>query len=142
MKNTVGPLAPGLGYRLAQVTVAEGIIASHISWDALPVRVSADEALAANADDARGGATRAAREFLAEVLMDGPRPTATVMEMAEARGITERTLERARKLLGVVSTKDGFQGKWMLSLPPKPPNEPPKTAVSVFWRSLLCLEQM
>jgi hypothetical protein len=60
---------------------------------------------------------REAREFLADTLMDGPKPAATISEVAANRGISERTLYRARKAMGVVSAKDGFDGGWELSLP-------------------------
>jgi hypothetical protein len=38
-------------------------------------------------------------------------------EKAKAKGLSEKTLERARKRLGVVAEKDGFQGRWAWRLP-------------------------
>jgi hypothetical protein len=115
VKNNLAPLAPGLGYHIAQRIVGPGIVAPHIVWDATPVRMTADELLAAGHED--DNAIREAREFLADMLMDGPMPTATVEERAVTHGISDRTLGRARKLLGVKSTKTGFEGGWELSLP-------------------------
>ena len=117
VKNNLAPAAAGLGYHIVSLTLPSGISTSVIEWDAAAVHLSANDVLAASGES--GGAMREAREFLADVLMDGPIAADKVNEMAEARGISERTLERARKALGVVSTKDDFKGGWTLSLPPK-----------------------
>lgn len=115
VKNNLGPLAPGLGYRLIQRIVEPGIVASHVAWDAAPVRTTADEALAALREG--NSAMREAREFLADALTNEPLAAATVMTMAVTQGISEITLKRARKALGVVSVKTEFDGGWMWSLP-------------------------
>jgi hypothetical protein len=115
VKNNVAPLAPGLGYASPQRTVGPGIVAPYIVWDPTPVRMTADEALAAGREG--DSSMHEAREFLADMLMDGPKPASSISELAEARGISERTLYRARKAMGVVSAKDGFDGGWTLSLP-------------------------
>jgi hypothetical protein len=54
-------------------------------------------------------------DFLVELLADGSMPQAHVMEEAAKRGFKERTVDRAKKALGVRSTqsKDG----WYWSLP-------------------------
>jgi hypothetical protein len=38
-------------------------------------------------------------------------------EKAEAEGISDRTLARARKRLRIVAEKDGYQGPWTWKLP-------------------------
>jgi putative DNA primase/helicase len=115
VKNNLGPLAPGLGYRLIQRIVEPGITASHVAWDTTPVRMTADEALAALREG--NSAMSKAREFLTKVLADGPLSAAAVTAMAVTAGIAEITLKRARKELGVVSTKPEFDGGWMWNLP-------------------------
>jgi putative DNA primase/helicase len=115
VKNNLAPLGPGLGYRIAQRTVGPGIVAPYIVWDPTPVHMTADEALAAGRES--DGAMHEAREFLADTLMDGPKPATKVNELAAARGISGTTLNRARKAMGVVSAKAGFEGGWELSLP-------------------------
>jgi AAA domain-containing protein len=47
VKNNLGPLADGLGFRLGQRCVTADIVASHVVWDHAPVDVNANEALAA-----------------------------------------------------------------------------------------------
>ncbi len=53
-------------------------------------------------------------DFLREILEDGALPTAEVMKLAEESGIAKRTLERARKEIGVKSSK--VDGVWTMEL--------------------------
>jgi predicted ATP-dependent serine protease len=55
-----------------------------------------------------------AADFLSEILADGAIPTAEVIELAEESGIAKRTLERARKEIGVKSEK--VDGVWTMKL--------------------------
>lgn len=117
VKNNLGPLAAGLGYRRVQRFVNKDIVASYIVWDDVPVTITANEALAATAENAKNGsAIGKAVEFLRDELADGAMLVTDVKEHAEARGIAARTLDRARQRLGVESVKHGFQGKWMWRL--------------------------
>jgi putative DNA primase/helicase len=119
VKNNIGKKADGLGYRIEQCLVGpdEDILASRISWDGLPVRITADQALEQAVEKKRGSATTDATEFLREELDGGPRSAQDINEKAEALNISKRTLERARKKLGITATKDGYQGAWKLKLP-------------------------
>jgi hypothetical protein len=54
-------------------------------------------------------------EFLYESLSGGMRPSADVEADAKAKGISPRTLDRARTELGVASCRQG--GEWFMSLP-------------------------
>lgn len=83
-----------------------------IDWDGLSP-YTADEALSPSARVARPREDAAA--FLRTVLMNGPLPTMTVQADAQALGISERTLNRARKELGVKPTKTPTG--WVLELP-------------------------
>lgn len=58
-----------------------------------------------------------AMKLLLEELQDGPVPAKKIVRMAKARDISERTLRRARKVLGVESIKNEFQGPSLLELP-------------------------
>jgi putative DNA primase/helicase len=134
VKNNLAPVGQGLAFRLEQRIVAEpGIVASSVVWDAVPVTISADQALSAT-DAARDGVVspRAdAIEYLRDKLSAGPVPVKEVDEHARALGIAPRTLGRARKALGVRTVKDGFGGGWLLSLPDEDCQDGPKTATSV-----------
>lgn len=61
-----------------------------------------------------------AMDFLAEELSEGRRPQKDVAAKAGGKGISERTLDRAKADLGIVSGKDAFDGQWYWSLPTPP----------------------
>ena len=84
-KNNLAPLAPGLGYRLAQTIVCERIVASYVVWDNAPVTITANEAVrtAPNGDGDRGSAMTEAKGFLREELADGPKSPEEIKKVAE-----------------------------------------------------------
>ena len=65
-----------------------------------------------------------AEEFLREVLADGAMPSEEVKKEAKAQGIAERTLLRAKQVLGIESEKTKT-GKWIF-VPPKKWNKAAK----------------
>jgi putative DNA primase/helicase len=118
VKSNIGPEAPGIAYRIEPATTASGIEAIRVQWDAEPVDITANEAIHAAAEAARGsGQKREAEEFLEAYLEAGPMPADKVTAAAEANGISERTLRRAKKSLRVVTGKAEFQGGWTWRLP-------------------------
>ena len=122
VKNNLGPHAPGLGYRLEQTILTKSILASRIAWDSAPVTVTANEALAASAEGARNpSALTEAKEFLLEELSNGSVPQAEIKNRAQAADISEKTLRRAKKALGVIATKSrgNLAGNWMWEMPGK-----------------------
>ena len=50
--------------------------------------------------------------WLATELKDMPLPANTVLEDAKQKGISKKTLYRAKDALGVESKKDGLGGSW------------------------------
>lgn len=68
--------------------------------------------------DGKDSALEYAVEFLRKALKDGPKAVRKVRSAAEKRNISKRTLDRARRELGVKSYKGrkGSKG-WFLSLP-------------------------
>src|SRR5258708_7024414 len=69
-------------------------------------------------------AKREAREFLVERLEAGPVNSEGIIEETKQEGIAKRTLDRAKKDLGVKSRKQGGTGgPWLWELPPKCPSE-------------------
>jgi RecA-family ATPase len=84
--------------------------------------VSAKDLLATPQDQEHADARSEAVEFLNEVLADGPVAASQVKEEAEDTGISERTLARAKKMLGVMSYREGEtgsrgKGQWLWKLP-------------------------
>ena len=119
-KNNLASPPQGLAFRLEQALVGDGIVASRIVWEAEPVAITADEALAA---DAAGTETRTAKAeaitFLEAALADGSRPAAEVERAARDHGLASKAIRSARKALGVKIERDGFGSgsKSMWSLP-------------------------
>lgn len=62
------------------------------------------------------GALDKATALLADMLKDGSRSTAEIFENAEAASLSERTMQRAADMLGVVKGKVGFNGGWVWAL--------------------------
>lgn len=118
VKNNLGPKAPGRGYRIATKEIGYGIVAPYLQWDDAPVDYTADQAIAANNAANKGGsALEDAKEFLRELLADGPINAKEGDHAAKANGIAERTLYRARKDLGVTAKHDdSFEGGWKWTL--------------------------
>jgi putative DNA primase/helicase len=98
------------------------IWAPHIIWDSQYVDVSASEAMQAAADSKSPGAKDTAKKFLQKMLADGPALKTEIEEAAEANGIAERTLIRAKDDLQIEAKKDGAGGKWRWHLPPVAPS--------------------
>jgi putative DNA primase/helicase len=120
VKNNLGPLAPGLGYRLEQTILANNIVPSRIAWDSAPVTVTANEALAASAEGASNpSALTEAKEFLIEELANGPVPQADIKKRAQTMDISEKTLRRAKKALRVIAIKSrgNLTGNWTWEMP-------------------------
>ena len=118
-KNNMAPKAQGLAYRLVQTMIGENesIVASYVLWENSPVVISADEALRANDGGGDRKAAAEAEQFLREKLSHGVVPAKDGEEHARALGITPRTLDRARKKLGVIAEKSGLKEGWTWRLP-------------------------
>lgn len=104
LKHNVGPRGVSRTYRLAQETE-----------DSLPVVEFVGET-DLSVDDLSGGGDHkkpkdTAEEFLKRELADGPRPAAELIDLARKVGISERTLARAKKNLGVQG-KQRKSGWW------------------------------
>ena len=119
-KNNLAQAPQGLAFRLEQCLVGNGILASRIFWDAEPVAITANEALAA---EPGGNETRTAKadamEFLKVVLASGQVPAAEINRMAREHGLTAKAIRSAREALSVKIDRDGFgpgsKSLWSLS---------------------------
>jgi hypothetical protein len=78
VKNNLGALATGLGFRLEQCIVSKNIVASRVTWDTIPVTATADQALAAANTGTTAHALEEAITFLRDELAAGPK---TVKEL-------------------------------------------------------------
>jgi hypothetical protein len=112
-KNNVGPSQPSLAFDV--VDAGGGLPA--VNWLGT-TDWGADALLAAAADrPAMPGPIDFAKEFLAEVLKDGPRTSREIWEKAEPLGHSQRTLDRAREALKIRTRRvhrDGQKTSWWL----------------------------
>lgn len=116
IKNNIAPNTGGLAYRIESPS-EDGL--ATVVWEADPVNVSADDALAGDRDQNGGGRTERddAADWLRALLADGPCPARSVEAEARDAGHSLATLRRAKVAIGVVSRKPAFGGHWEWTLP-------------------------
>jgi RecA-family ATPase len=86
-----------------------------IRWEGAS-ELSADDLLAKPDREGGGKKLREAEEMLNDLLFDGPMASAEIYAEAESRGIKERSLERAKKMMGIVSEREkNSEGRWVWS---------------------------
>lgn len=120
-KSNIGRDDGGFAYDLEVLEVRPGIETTCILWgDA--IAGSARELLgqAETLEDPEDKAAwQEARDWLHEVLADGPRKASEVQREAKAAGLTEKSLRTARERLGIRPIKEKFSlnGAWHWRLP-------------------------
>lgn len=112
VKNNLSAPSPSLSYRTVQ---AENKSVK-LEWLG-ECPYEADELAAAAFEPVGSRKLQAARDFLLVRLGTGSALSKMVEKEAAEKGISARTLARARKDLGVVSQPCGLQGEWAISLP-------------------------
>jgi hypothetical protein len=113
-KCNLAKLPTSLAFDLS--TAANGAL--RVGWIG-PSAHTAESLLAAAHDDEDRGTVNDAVEVLRVILSNGSRPGKDVKREARNAGVAERTLYRAKAVLGVQSTLIGFgsDGEWRWSLP-------------------------
>jgi putative DNA primase/helicase len=118
-KSNVGPEMPGLAFRIVGTENGRATI----EWMAGEVAANLNEVLSREAEQQREASTgrksEAAVELLREMLANGARLNSDIEAAAEAAGISERTLRRAKLQLGVTQHRAGFAGGFKVALPSK-----------------------
>ena len=97
--------APGMAFRL-RPTTAEGCEVAAVDWEPEPVRLRLDDL---DAGDRDASAFEEAEEWLRSKLTE-PIPAEDLIKSARKDGISEKTLRRAKKALGVQSQRNGDTG--------------------------------
>jgi hypothetical protein len=113
LKLNIAAPPPALAFRPHQ----GGLI-----WEQDPVRdMDVEAILRGNAESDEPGKLDEAKEFLQELLADGPLSVQDIFRGAQAHGISQRTLRRAKDALGVAAVRRGKPGepggRWLWSLP-------------------------
>lgn len=120
-KSNIGPDDGAIGYRLAVTVVAPGIEVGMVEWQNV-IDGSARELLAEPAAEEEGGAIGEARAFLEDFLTHGPKPVSEILTAAKRAGVSERTLKRAKAVIGAKASKPGLHTGWQWALPTVPTN--------------------
>lgn len=128
LKNNLGAdgTETNLSYRIESYQLPASdpeIITARIMWDSQPVTQSAKELFAQN-DDAGSGEkndTDEAKDYLTEILRDGPMRVKTLQQKTRDAGHNWPTVRLAKRLLNIVSRRSGFgEGSYMEWLLPEP----------------------
>lgn len=114
-KTNLGAMTPSLRYRMVNCDNAQ----PRIAWEGVSEH-TADSLNAQGSTAEERSELADAEEFLLEALADGPALVSTLLKMARAAGIAERTLRRAKTKLRVKSDKAKTQdGQWTWKMPPE-----------------------
>ncbi len=98
VKSNLAPDPGGLRFTI------EGQPTGKIHWHDGAVETTADDALR-EPSEAKARPVTEAKEWLARQLADGPVPSATIWQRAEEKGFAERTMKRAKQLIGAESKR-------------------------------------
>ncbi len=112
-KSNLGTPKSSLSYRIEEADNGVG----YVVWGGTSI-YGADQLVSQSVDESPRQAEAA--DFLRDLLADGPVYAKQVQEDAKAMGIASRTLDRAKRRLGVTAIREGGlgpTGKWQWSLP-------------------------
>jgi DNA repair protein RadA/Sms len=108
VKSNLGQFGASIGYTIA----ADGTF----RWTG-ESQLTASAILAPELHGENPGPLAEAKDFLSNILTRSPRSANDVHAEAHQRGLSDRTLKRAKAELGVVSRKQTMYGVWEWSLP-------------------------
>ena len=115
-KSNIGPDDGGFEYELCQ-TDLNGIVASYVRW-VNPLSGSARDLLGTTEDGRNESpALNEARDFLSDILANGPMAQKEVQRESRDAGIAWKTVRNAKDSLGVRSRKGGMSEGWLWQLP-------------------------
>jgi hypothetical protein len=122
-KNSFGPKShTGRAYRIETRLIehrGRSFITSGIVW-LDDVEIDSRGLLSGPGDPEERSDLDEAVDFLRGALKHGPQPAKELKAEAKREGHTERTLARARRKIGVIVTRSGFQGGSTWALPSVP----------------------
>lgn len=145
-KSNIATDSGGCSYVIEQCTVGAGIPATRVLWGD-KIEGSAREILGQieTQPSEEANEREEAEQFLINLLANGPVPTRQVKADANGAGFAWRTVERAKKTLGVEAVKIGMKEGWVWRLGTEDRQESSNTAtkksdglqekVAVFERS-------
>jgi len=126
-KANLAPPMPSLQF---QVVNREGSDIPKIAWRGASERSASELVGQSVSDEEKSAALEDAVDFLHEILWDGDMPAKEVQLEAKRRGLSWRTIKRAKRKAGVESQKSDFKGQWIMTMrrgPRGPEGDQPKT---------------
>lgn len=88
-----------------------------LKWDAEPLNKSSSQILEEQAENDKSAPRREAADWLRSALAGGSMDSKKLLALAKEDGLAEKTLRRAKKDMGIVSSPDGYGKGWKWSLP-------------------------
>lgn len=120
-KSNLGPDTDGYKFDVRQKALEDhpDILASYVAWG---------DVIKGDARDLLGQAETvpnaeeheeldAAKTFLRELLADGPMYAKQIREESDGAGYSWRTVERAKKDMGIIAAKNGMKDGWRWQIP-------------------------
>ncbi|WP_457787189.1 AAA family ATPase [Pseudomonas sp. PL-6] len=129
-KSNISNDQGGVGYVVEPCTVGDGIETTRVLWGER-IEGSAREILAdveSTGDDDQRSEQEDAEQFLQDLLSAGPVPVKQIKADASGAGFAWRTIERAKKSIGVDAVKVGMKEGWVWQLGVEDRQESSKTA--------------
>jgi len=129
VKSNIGPIGPAIGFCVDR---------GQFGWTGR-CEMTEHDILGGGPKGSESTPIQEAVDFLNQALSGGSTPANTVLKDAKAQGIADRTLNRAKRKLGVVSRKfekgtAGYPG-WEWRLAPVLEDEPPRLPSSPIYES-------
>ena len=115
-KSNIGIDNGGFEYELLQKSIPghDGIFSCYSAWGKAVEGTATELLTVIEPDDGEGAS---AEQFLRELLAKGAVPSKQVKVDANGAGHAWRTVERAKKALGIEAVKEGMTGCWVWQLP-------------------------
>ena len=125
-KSNIGPDGGGFYYflQVGEVPGHEGMFNTKVLWGDSVEGTAKDLIAKAEMMGGDQGKTSDAIMWLQDILSDGPVAAGDVLKAAKKMGFTKSTLHRAKKKLGIKSSKVGFATGWGWFLPEEPTQDP------------------
>ena len=137
-KSNIGQDDGGYEYSLMAGEPIPGLTATAVTWGRT-IEGSARELLAdpdEDGDTGDGSSMADAKQFLRDLLADGPMRAGDIFREAEQAGYAKRTIQRAANALKIDRRKDGMKGGWTWRLAPEGAKPPLEDAVGANKKSL------
>lgn len=128
-KSNIADDSGGCSYTVEECTIGDGIITTRVLWGDR-IEGSAREILSEveRVESEEASEKEDAEQFLVSLLANGQVPVRQVKADAAGAGHAWRTVERAKKSLGVEAVKVGLKEGWVWRLGSEDRQESPKTA--------------